>query len=171
MPRNTRDVVNKMATKYVEARIAGRSKKESKRIAGYAPTTKIQNIERPGGPVANKMVEALEAHGITEERIAAEYAEGLEKSKQPGAREADFNSHSKYLLQLAYLKGYGKKDAPAVALQINTGTSREDDSGRLEGFAERLDWLLGALEKEIGRREPGGLHAGDPGDQNSQAHS
>lgn len=165
-----KDECEKMADKYVEARLAGKPRIEARTIAGYSEKTHIRQIERKDGPVANKMSEALEKRGITEEMLAQEYAEGLAQSKQPGAKNADYASHAKYLFQLGTLLGYGRKEVPAVAVQINNGASEAPDSRRLEELAGRLEGLLGALEEEIGSRGAEELHEGDPGAGDSKAH-
>lgn len=170
MPRNTKKVAAKMQDKYVEARIAGKTKTEAKEVAGYAPTTKTSVIERPDGPVVKKLMLALEAAGITEEKIASEYAKGLEQSVQAGARDADFGSHAKYLLQLGYLLGYGKQSGPSVAVQINNGTGSADEPDGLKATLGRIEECLEVVAAEIVRRDVPGVHDGDARATDAAAH-
>ena len=169
---NRPKIADVKAEKYVEARIRhGMTKVNARTAAGYSEATDIKQIERVGGPVANKMQEALEKYGINEDMLAQEYAEGIQKCKQPGAKDSDFSSHAKYLGALAGHLGHGRKEIPGVAIQINTGSSGSSEPGRLEGLADRLEGLLGSVEEEIGRKQSSGLHAGDPGTQNSGSPS
>ena len=168
-----------MAEKYVEARIEGHNKKKSKEIAGYAEGTKTTDIERPGGPVARKMLDALKKKGIDENYLAKEYVEGIDLAKQPDAKGRDGNAHAKYLFQVAHLLGYGKKENPQVAIQVNNGKQSEEldeDSirrsiAKTEELAEGFARLTKMVEKAIGDRNASGVSEGDSGTGNPPSHS
>ena len=152
---DTKEKNDKKAKKYVEARLRGLKKVEARKVSGYSETTPIVQIEKPGGPVANLMQRALDIIGIDEEFIAKEYQEGLALSKSPAASEADCNAHAKYLLQLGYLRGYGR-NGPSVAVQINNnpGSNTPNDVGRVENTLREVGELLRVVREELSEREP-----------------
>lgn len=141
---------------YVKASLAGAEPREAARVAGYSDESKITDIQRAGGPVDTAMQKALAARGIDEEFIAKEYAEGIVLSKSPEANQADCNAHAKYLLQLGYLKGYGKH-GPSVAVQINNTTNAGGDPAladeRIGDTLQEVRELLGMVREELGKRE------------------
>ena len=143
-----KDDVEKMQQAYVGEIVKGATKEKAKEVAGYSQKTHPYQIETP--KVVSKIVEELKRQGITEERLAQEYREGIEASKKPGAREADHNAHAKYLLQLGYLLGYGKKDAPSVAVQINNNQPGVPDAGSGADVIARLEAIVGILEEKAG---------------------
>ncbi len=146
-----------MVQKYVDASLAGVEPREAARIAGYSDKTSLDQIIRPGGPVETAMCKALKERGIDEEFIAKEYAEGIKLSKSSDAAQADCNAHAKYLLQLGYLKGYGKS-GPQVAVQINNNTNTGSDSAiadeRIGETLQEVRELLAVVRAELSQREP-----------------
>jgi len=171
MARPVKETERERAKKYTESRLNGTEPRISARIAGYSDKTHIQQIERVGGPVHNLMVTALAEKGITEEFLANEYADGIRKSKQLGAREGDFGAHSRYLLQLGYLLGYGKS-GPQVAVQINnnSGDHQTDESGGIGETLREVKELLAVVKQEIVSREPDRIPSGSPETRNAEAH-
>ena len=154
----------KRAATYVDLRTSGVGPKEAQLQAGYSASTPRVQIERPGGPVDNLMVKALEEKGITEEFLANEYAKGLELSLSPAAEGADCQAHAKYLLQLGYLKGYGRT-GPSVAVQINNNpqAAQEHDLGRIEDTLREVGSVLAMVREELSKRDSDGVH--EQGDQ------
>lgn len=154
--------------KYVEARLVHRmDERSAARAAGYSDLTRISEIEPPGGPVANAIQKALNAQGLTDEFLAEEYAKGIKESVR--GLEPDFNAHSKYLLQLGYLRGHGKNQNPQVAVQINNSNGTAPGQGGPQGYDLRrveetlgeVRSILGLVREELGGREPSPVHAED----------
>lgn len=148
---------------YVKARIDGKTKSEAKEIAGYSQGTHARYIERPGSPIANKMQKALEARGIDEEYLAKNYEEGIAEARSAQGRVGDYNAYFKGLLQLSYLLGYGRKENPTVAIQLNDNRSISIDQGTIEGSLDRLQALTGILEGRTSEDQAGGIHEADSG--------
>lgn len=170
MARKQKKVSDDMAKTYAEAVVVnGLKPREAARVAGYSENTKIAEIERKGGPAELKIRAALEAHGIDETSLAKEYAEGLRRSKEDGAKDRDHNAHAKYLLQLGYLLGHGRS-APSVAVQINQGAAVSDDPDGLKGLLGLIAERLEAVETEICRRDVPGVHDRDAGPSDAAAH-
>lgn len=165
-----------LAAKYVEARVSGQEPRTAARVAGYSDKTHISQIERPGGPVDTLMSKALTEKGITEDFIASEYLRGIELSLKPGADSVDCQAHAKYLLQLGYLRGWGNKSAPQVAVQINNGSPAQSaephDLGRIEDALRETRELLAMVREELGAREAPPLpRESDPVAGGDQLHS
>lgn len=184
--------VQAMQKRFVEGVLAGEKPGEAKLAAGYSPTTQPHDI-------LESIHKALEKRGITVDKLAAEYQEGIELSKSDGAREIDLHSHSQYLKQLGWLLGANRKAAaaqPAVAVQINNsnpngragvslngkpvpdaGAAALHEPGGLEAAtrAALADWRalredLGRVDEEIGRRELGDFLGGGAGVEDSGPH-
>lgn len=160
--RKARNMQDKFVKAIVEHK---KSPSDAKRIAGYSQKTHTRDIIRPDGPVFKKLQVALEERGITPDRWASEYVEGLELSKQDGSKNTNLNAHAQYLKQIQYvLSGGSGKQAPQVAVQINNQVSRDaesDDPARLERLEEQMSALIAAIEAEEGRRELSDVHEGD----------
>lgn len=150
-----------MAEVYVEKRLEGQEAREAARAAGYSENTKIAEIERPHGPVATLMAQALSRCGIDADWLAGEYRKGIEQAQIDGAREKDLNAHAQYLKQLGYLLGYGKP-GPTVAVQINNQAAPEHlEPGRVEEALREVSVLLDELKAAIGERESTVVHERD----------
>ena len=161
----------KMADTYVEARLKGSSGTDARSIAGYSPKTKVAQIERAGGPVANKMAQALEERGIDDEFLANEYYEGINMSKQDSAKKKDLGAHAQYLRQIGHLLGYGKNTNPLVAVQINNEQKNPvaDDSRPIGAVIDKIGDLLEGLKEEISSRSDRTVHNGCPGTPASES--
>ena len=153
-----------MQDKYAAARVEGKSQEQAKAIAGYSPKTGTSQIERLGSPVHSKIVRALEAKGIDDDFLAAEYERGIRLAGQDGAKEKDLNAHAQYLRQLGFLMGYAKQP-PAVAVQINNATPTAEGVD-----AESTTELLRLLREEIELRRSGPVHEEHPEPANAEAH-
>lgn len=155
--------VNKMQDVYVEKRLAGVAAGEAKLLAGYSTTTHVSQIERAGGPVAEKLRLAMEKYGLDEDFLSKEYSEGIIASKGRDAREKDLNAHAQYLKQMGFLMGHGKRNEPTVAVQINnqSGSAPLEDPRRIGDLIEQVTVLLKGIETELSRREPAALREGD----------
>lgn len=150
------------AAQYAKSIVAGLPPREAARIAGYSDCTNLKQIERPGGPVS-RIIEALEAKGLNDDYLAAEYAEGIELSKSPAAKDADCNAHAKYLLQLGYLRGHGRHAGVAVQINNNTRSDPKNDDGSIGATLSEIGELLQMVKAELRQREPSELHGGcDP---------
>ena len=156
---------------YVEARLEGIPKPEAGALAGYHPAS-ISRLETPGTPTYSKIQKALEDKGINEDFLASEYLKGMAEAASPQGRVGDYTAHSKYLLQLSYLMGYGRKD-PAVAVQINnTGNpvNQEHDPERTRIALEEATAILRVLQAEIESRKSAGVPPGSPETADVPAH-
>lgn len=166
--------IYEMQSKFVEGMLSGQSQRQAAITAGYSPNTHPNDI-------IGHIRRTLEEHGLTADKLANEYVEGLDLSKKNGARERDLSSHSQYLKQLGWLLG-ANKQSPAVAVQINNqlpeqsfvefskpGGLEEAKREVLEAYAAlRSD--LERMDEEIRRREPPGVHVPDSGDESPSAH-
>lgn len=161
----------KMQDKYVEAKLAGHTKAESRSIAGYAPVTQTAQIERPNGPVALKLAKALQERGIDEDFLVDKYQKGLEESPTERGRLGDYNAYFKGLSQLGMLMGYGRRENPAVAIQLNDNRSLQVDPGAVQGSIERLASLAKILEARLIENKVPGFHAGNFGFKDRLASS
>ena len=160
----------KAQEKYVEARVLqGKTQEQAKAFAGYSVGTSPANIEK-NPRVRSLMDDALERKGITEDYIAEQYKNGLEASLRDGAKEKDLNATAQLLRGLTFLKGYGKKEVPSVAVQINNGTmGGVNDSSPT---AEQLDEVKAAIEllaAAVGHDQSRGFLKGDIGIGDSPA--
>ena len=169
MARGTKKVIEKLQDKYVEARLAGNTKQASAKIAGYAPTTKESQIEKPGSPAHEKIIAALAARGLDESYLAGAYAKGIPESITPKGKTGDYNAYFKGLLQLGYLLGHGKRDTPAALVQINTGGGLGLDPERSAELLERVEAVCKALEARAGDVGLRGVHEGVLGDEDPGA--
>ena len=151
--------------KYAAARLEGKSTEQAKAISGYSPNTSSSNIERIGGPVHTKIVQALEAKGITDDFLATQYQQGIEASQRIGAREKDLHSHAQYLSQIGFLMGYAK-NTPSVAVQINNTTSANQGDD-----ADTIAELLRLVGEEIELRQSGEVHEANSGIEDSASHT
>lgn len=188
MPTGTKKVRERMQDQYVEGVVElGLAPRDAADRAGFSPTTKIADIERPGQPVFEKLEAALAKKGITYDSWAREYSLGLQKARTKGARDYDLNAHATYLKQLGYLFTRGGKSGPIIAQQINVGTGAPlgsaagqpngsgaaagdpayDDPARARELVGQTEALLAALTQEIGRRRNRELRPGDPGAQDA----
>lgn len=156
-------------TKYVEAKLAGKNGEEAKIIAGYSAGTIPANIERIGGPVHSLLVKALNEKGIDESFLSDEYVKGISSATKAGAKDKDLNAHAQYLKQLGFLLGYGKT-GPSIAVQVNTGAGSGDDPLPTRELIEQVSDLVEVLKETVGRDRSSGVHAGDPGDADPDAH-
>lgn len=150
MASGTRKENEKKQDKYVQARISGKNKEEAKREAGYAATTRTDQIEKPGSPAQLKIMAELERQGIDEKFLVSSYKSALAESKSEKGRVGDYNAHAKLLLQMSYLMGLGKKDGPGVAIQINNGPKGEQaDAGGYEETLREIRALRELLKEKI----------------------
>jgi len=157
---------------YVEARLQGVPKPEAGALAGYPPAS-ISRLETPGTPTYSKIQKALESQGINEDFLASEYRRGMAEAASPQGRVGDYTAHSKYLLQLSYLMGYGRKD-PTVAVQINNPgntINQEHDPERTRIALEEATAILRVLQAEIESRKPAGVPSGGPEVTDVSAHA
>ena len=148
---------------YVANRLSGMPKKQAAIQAGYAPTTTIHNIERPGGAVENKLTKALADGGINEKFITDRFKQVFEEAPTMG-KSGDYGAVVKALYTLTSLMGYGKRSDPAVAVQINnstSGASENIDIKRAKELIGRFEECIGIIEAERSKRESSGLHEGD----------
>ena len=150
--------------KYVKARVSGSSGKEARDIAGYSKNSGIKDLEGVGTPIYNKLQIALEKKNINADFLADEYIDGIKLSKT--TKHTQCNAHVKYLSQLGELLGYGKKEAPTIAIQQNFGAPTPEDSGpvlddpgSIEELISRNMELLKAVEREVGLRINADVHA------------
>ena len=165
-----------MAETYVEAVGRGEAPREAAREAGYSDKTKIIDIERPGGPVDQRVMQiraALKDKGIDDDWLAGQYANGV--AKAISGEEFEGMAHAKYLLQIGYLLGHGAKFGTTVAVQVNNGvpaSSQGDDPERARELIGEVSELIAVLKAEIGERKPGGVHGAGPGpaDQSLPPH-
>lgn len=155
--------VRDMQDRYAEARIAGNGKDAAKAIAGYAPTG--TDIEKPGSQCSARIRMALQKKGIDEDSLAGEYAAGISLAKQEGSRDQNLMAHVQYLKSICYLLGYGRKETPTVAVQINNNPSLSQDLA-----AGEIAELTRLLREEISGRDAGGVHEADVIDGDSKPH-
>ena len=163
------DMRNAFVEKLVESPIPQDIAPQAAVDSGYSKNTKVAHILAAGSPVHTKAMIALEKRGITWDKVAEEYFELLELSKQDGAKEKDLKSLVQGLKQLGWLL-QGGKPVPQVAVQINNnnGTqSRSDpesnDPGAIRKLLGEVEASIKRLEKAVGGGGPGELHAGDAG--------
>jgi len=155
-----------MEDRYLAARFEGREPRDAARIAGYSENTKINEIERVGGPVDRKLQAALQKARMDEEWLVGEYEKGIEKVMGADPN-FDGQAHAKYLLQLSYLMGHGKRNTPAVAVQINNqpggkaGCVDGDDPERLADLISETRNLLEDVRAVLRQNGPGDVHEGD----------
>lgn len=140
-------------SKYVEAKLEGKTGKDAALAAGYSIGSNPSNIERVGGPVHTLMVQKLKEKGIDEEYVAGKYKEALESSLKKGAKDKDLNGASQLLRGLTWLMGYGKSNAPTVAVQINNnqGGRVEDDPIPTRELVAEVSALVEILNSEVSR--------------------
>lgn len=168
----THEEQEKAQKKYVEARIEGKTGEEAKKIAGYAKGYTVGNLQATGGAVDTLMAKTLKEKGITEEFLAEKYIKGLELAYSDGAREKDVNGAAQLLKQLGYLLGYGRREVPSVAVQINNGPSGPvDDPGTTRELIAEIAGLVEVLQVQVGKDQQHGVHAGDSGAANADAHT
>lgn len=190
----TAEQVKAMQEKLVDGVLSGAKPYDAAIAAGYAPST----VASGSGisDLRERIRWALEQRGITHEKLAKEYEEGLELAKSEGARDIDLHSHAQYLKQLGWLLGATNKQTavPAVAVQVNNsvpngrssvsvngqpvgGDAALHEPGGLEAATraalEQLQHLredFRRVEEEIVRREPVDLHVGDARTQDPSPH-
>jgi len=174
MPKDNKsqwsELTNDMADKFVKAKLEGKSGPDARSIAGYSPKTKVAQIERAGGPVANKMEAALEKAGIDDSFLAQEYVEGIEMAKSDTAKKKDLGAHAQYLRQIGHILGYGTNKTPLVAVQINNESkdTPPDDTKRVGELVEQVSDLLEGLKEEISSRGDRTIHNGCSGTSASE---
>src|SRR3990167_6128 len=142
----------KMQNAFIQAKIEGKNHADAAREAGYAPSV-VSSANELASSLQDKIRASLKARGIDEDKLAEEYAEGIVRSKLPGAKEADHNAHAKYLLQIGYLLGHGKQ-SPQVAVQINNGNDKGEVALNVIG---RIELLAGLIAEEISAKQSSGL--------------
>jgi len=169
--RLTEEKTKERAERYIEKRTQGLKARDAARQAGYSDLTRIDQIERIGGPVATRMAQALQKKGIDEDYVAGKYKEYLDLCKEDGAKQKDLNAASQLLRNLGFLLGYGTK-GPQVAVQINNnqGRSEEDDPAGVRDLAEQIGELVKMVKTEVSNRDASSLPPGDTGTGHSQAH-
>lgn len=178
----TAEQVTAMQTKFVHGVLSGEKPADAALSAGYSPGTHPHEI-------VNRIRQALESEGLTPERLAKEYVEGIGLAKANGARDKDLNALSQMLKQLGWLLGANRKElsGPAVAVQINNGPVAAQpgasdielhEPGGLEAATREAlaEWrtLRGDLERvdeEISRRESGDILDADTGVEDPGAHT
>lgn len=168
----TNEEIAVAAEKYVEAKISGSNGAEARKISGYAPSTSVHHIEKPGGPVDTLMAQRLKEKGINEAFLADKYLEGLSIAYSPGAKDKDVNGAAQLLRQLAHLLGYGRKETPSVAVQINNGASSpgNEPTATRELIAE-IAGLAEILKSQVGKDQQLGVHEGDIGTSDADAYT
>lgn len=164
MAQGKSDEVKQTQETYVEKRMEGVPAREAARTAGYSDATKIAQIERVGGPVHEKLQQALADKGMDDKWLVGEYADGIEACKQRDARDKDLNAHAQYLKQIGWLKGYGKQN-PLVAVQVNNqqGIPQTDDPARIGELIEQVTVLLESVKEVIGDKRPSEFREGSAG--------
>lgn len=156
---------------YVANVMAGMPKTQAAIKAGYsAENPNIHQIERPGGPVESKLLKALDAAGLDENKMAQMFNQVFTEAPTEKGRSGDYGAVVKALYTLATLRGYGKRESPAVAVQINNAAPNGPLEGIDQGTARKL---IDLVEAELRQRESAGVHEGNshPSPQDSQAHS
>lgn len=165
---------------YAQARLSGSRPKEARDLSGYSETTKIKQIERPGGAVAVKMYTAIEKklkesgyEGTPEEYLAEKTLVGVDSAKL--GKAFDGAGHARHLLQLSWLIGQGQNKTPGVAVQINNGgavgnSPGKDEPGRVEDALRQVEGLLGRVAQKLGLEERSDILPGDNGDVDPGSH-
>lgn len=174
-----KDKFSEKQTQYMDARIAGNSPVESKKMAQYAPTLSVSRIETPG--MHKEIIKALDKQGLTDKWLAREIKKGattawgkgtvVGTNKETGEPiyAPNFAAHSRYLDKVSDMRGYGK---PSVAVQVNTNTqinaSAELGLDQLDSRA--VESLIGAVRDAISKTESTDIHEAEVVPDDVPAH-
>lgn len=93
--------------KFVKNRLAGDNKAVAARKAGFVSEGYGSFLEKQSH-IQTMLQKALEAKGLTDDKVADKLAEGLESfyvKKDGGTKYPDFHAQEKYLVDLIKIKG------------------------------------------------------------------
>lgn len=142
-PRTSRKRASIKAVAYVANRQKGLSKADSAREAGYSEETALTATRSIEGQPAVR--DLLENAGLTEEKLLAKVAEGLEATKLYGKEAVvhpDYSARHKYVVTGLQMHGL-LKEQPEFNTQVNIITNSEKVQQINQNFIEYLHNMFG----------------------------